>query len=167
MRLLLDADGIIKLYRAGMLDLVIRTFSCAVPQTVYDEVVTKGKAYFHQDAEVIETILTGTVTIIPVYRHEHQESRLGTGELGILSILPREQNTIVVSDDRRFLAMLATQGTPFLTPADLPVVLAQRGIVTKGEAKEALDRLRPMIRLAAYWDALQDLELGGRHHEKE
>ncbi len=68
---------------------------------------------------------------------------------------------MVVSDDRRFLAVLTAQGTLFLTPADLLVVLALRGILTRGEAREALDHLRPMIRLAAYWDARRDLESEG------
>ena len=139
MQLLLDADGIIKLNRAGVLAIVVREFSCAVPQTVYDEVVTKGKARLHQDAEIIETILAGNVTVLPVRRYEHQESGLGAGELGILSLLLRGRDAIVVSDDRRFLAQLTTQGIPFLTPADLLVMLARRGVLNKGEARTALD----------------------------
>ncbi|MSQ15286.1 MAG: hypothetical protein EXR50_05435 [Dehalococcoidia bacterium] len=167
MRLLLDADGIIKLYRAGVLTLVVSEFSCVIPQSVYDEVVTKGKAHLHQDAEAIETIITGNVMVTPAQQHEQQDSGLGAGELGILGLLLHERNAIVVSDDRRFLAVLATQGTPFLTPADLLVVLARRGTLTKDEAMEALDGLRPTIRLAAYWDAMQDLESGDEHREKE
>jgi len=42
------------------------------------------------------------------------------------------------------------------------VVLAKRGIMTILEAEEALERLRPLIRVAAYYDARQDLEAGGK-----
>lgn len=42
------------------------------------------------------------------------------------------------------------------------VVLARRGILTRAEARGALERLRPAIRLAAYWEARQDLESEGR-----
>ena len=60
-----------------------------------------------------------------------------------------------------------THGTSFLTPADLLVVMARQGILTKVEAREALERLRPAIRLAAYWDARQDLETEGEHYEEK
>lgn len=146
---------------------VIRAFSCAIPQTVYDEVVTKGKARLHQDAEAIETILRGMLVVLPVRKHQRPESGLGAGELGILSLLPQESDAVVVSDDRRFLTLLTAQGTPFLTPADMVVVLARRGILTKAAAWEALDRLRPAIRPAAYWQARQDLESGGEKREEE
>lgn len=163
----MDADGLIKLYRAGVLDHVVRAFACTIPQGVYDEVVTKGKARLHQDAEAIDQIILDTVTILPVPGSRQPELGLGAGELGILSLIPQEQDAIVVSDDRRFLALLAAQGTDFLTPADMLVVLARRGILARAGAREALERLRPAIRLAAYWDAMQDLEFGGVTYEEE
>ena len=95
------------------------------------------------------------------------ESGLGAGELGIVSLLLQERDSIVVSDDRRFLARLATQGASFLTPADVLVVMARRGILTGRAAREALDRLRPAIRLAAYWDARKDLGSRGENHEEQ
>lgn len=161
MRLLLDADGLIKLHRAGVLQQVVRFFACAVPMTVYDEVVTNGKARLHRDAEAIEGTLAGVIQILPVQVHPQPQSGLGAGELGILSLLSQEQESVVVSDDRRFLALLAIRGAPFLTPADVLVVLARRGILNRDAAREALDQLRPAIRLAAYWDARNDLESGG------
>jgi hypothetical protein len=166
MRLLLDADGLIKLHRAGVLPQIVRAFSCAIPLTVYDEVVTDGKARLHQDAEVIESLLTGVVQILPVQVHQQPESGLGAGELGILGLLLQERDFVVVSDDRRFLALLATQGSLFLTPADVLVLLARRGILTRRAAKEALDQLRPAIRLAAYWDAREDLDSEGQVDEE-
>ena len=83
---------------------------------------------------------------------------LGAGERGVLALIPQLADAIVVSDDRRFLAVLSSQDTPFLTPASLLVVLARRGALNEAEARDALDRLRPMIRPVAYWDAQQDLE---------
>ena len=166
MRLLLDSDGLIKLHRAGVVSHVIRAFDCIIPQTVYDEVVTQGRARLHQDAEALETALSGTVAVVPVHIRR-SESGLGAGELGILSLLAETPDAIVVSDDRRFLTVLATQGTPFLTPADMVVVLARRDLLTGDEARQALDRLRPVIRLAAYWDARQDLASGGEDHEED
>lgn len=163
----MDADGLIKLHRAGVLDHVVRTFACTIPQAVFDEVVTKGKMRLHQDAEAIEGIIADTVTILSVQGRQQPEVGLGAGERGILGLVAQEQDAIIVSDDRRFLALLTTEGIEFLTPADMLVVLARRGILTRAEAREALERLRPAIRLAAYWDARQDLEFGGETHHEE
>jgi hypothetical protein len=84
---------------------------------------------------------------------------LGAGERAILSLITEWPDAVVVSDDRRFLTVLAAQRAAFLTPADMLVVLARRGILTKVEAGDALERLRPAIRTKAYWDARMDLGL--------
>lgn len=165
MRLLFDADGLIKVYRAGVLADVVRGFSCAVPEPVFHEVVTRGKAYLHQDAEEIEVVLAGIAEILPVHPRVQPESGLGSGELAILDLISRVRESIVISDDRRFLSALATEGIPFLTPADVLVILARRGDLAPGRAREALERLRPAIRAAAYWEARQDLEKGAESRE--
>ena len=157
----MDTDGIIKLHRAGILAQVVSTFRCAIPQAVFDEAVTKGKQRLHQDADEIEAIMSDRVTILPAQGERQPEPSLGAGELAILSLMTEDQDAIVVSDDRRFLTALTAQGVEFLTPADVLVVLAQRGVLTIDEARDALDRLRPAIRPAAYWEARQDLAIGG------
>ncbi|GEM_PF-6668653 len=53
-----------------------------------------------------------------------------------------------------------------MTTAKL-MVLARRGVLTRVEAREALERLRPMIRLAAYLDARQYLESDGETYEEK
>ncbi|MBI4337850.1 MAG: hypothetical protein HY683_08510 [Chloroflexi bacterium] len=161
-RVLIDADAIIKLHQSGLLAVVVGAFPCTIPQAVYEEVVTRGKARLHQDAEAIERIIAGAVTVVRTRERQQPETGLGAGELGILDLLATEKDTTVVSDDRRFLSLLSTQGTLFLTPADMLVVLTRRGVITKVEAREALERLRPLIRVTAYHDAWQDLELGGK-----
>lgn len=162
MRLLLDADGLIKLHRAGVLAVALKTFDCVVPQAVYEEVVVRGRARLHDDAEAIEAILGGSSIVVARTESYLQqlEIGLGAGELGILSLLPGEQDAVIVSDDRRFLAVLKARGARFLTPADILPLLWRRAALTQAEAREALERLRPSIRLAAYWDARQDLDKG-------
>lgn len=166
-RWLIDSDGLIKLHRAGILAQVVSTFYCAIPQAVFDEVITKGKQRLHQDADEIEAIISDRVSILPAQGRPQPERGLGAGELGILSLMTEDQDTVVVSDDRRFLVVLTMQGSEFLTPADVLVVLARRRVLTRDEARDALDRLRPVIRPAAYWETRQDLEFGGGIHEEE
>ncbi|MBF8266026.1 MAG: hypothetical protein HW384_1890, partial [Dehalococcoidia bacterium] len=127
MRVLIDADATIKLHRSGVLARLVSAFTCVMPQSVYDEVVTRGKERMHQDAEAIEATIAGAVTIVPTLKRQQPETGLGAGELGILDTLDQEVDMVVVSDDRRFLTLLAMRSIPFLTPADVLVLLARRG----------------------------------------
>ena len=164
MHLLLDADGLIKLHRAGVLGRMVKAFRCTVPEAVYHEVVTRGKERLHQDAEEIEHILGEEVEVVRI-EQAHGEMGLGAGEMAVLTLAVQYQSAIVVSDDRRFLATLTVRGLRFLTPTDLLVVLASQGILDKEEAKKALERLRPMVRAAAFWQAKDDLEQGVHDEE--
>ena len=157
MRVLIDADATIKLHRSGVLARLVDAFHCVMPQSVYDEIVTQGKERMHQDAETIEATIAGAVTIVQTLEHQQPEMGLGDGELGILDALGKETDPIVVSDDRRFLTLLTMRGIPFLTPADVLVLLSRQNIITRAEAIEALEHLRPLIRIAAYHEAREDL----------
>jgi len=167
-QLLLDADGLIKLNRAGVLIQLAETHPCVIPGAVYDEVVTRGKVHLYPDADAIEAAVAGRVAVMPVQHGPGEpEFGLGAGERGILDLLPQLDDAFVVSDDRRFLTVLSMRGIAFLTPADMLVVLARQGVLTEAEARAALERLRPAIRTKAYWDARQDLESRGEGHEEE
>lgn len=167
MELLLDADGLIKLNRAGVLTRVVETCSCVVPLAVYGEAVTEGKARRYPDADAIEEALSNGVQIEDVQGSLELELGLGPGEQAILTLLSQRRDAIVVSDDRRFLTVLSRQEIPFLTPVDVLVVLKRRRVLTALEAREALERLRPAIRTTAYWDAREDLQSEGGGHGKD
>jgi hypothetical protein len=145
---------------------VVQEFSCATTEAVFDEVVTKGKARLHQDAEEIADIISGPVELLPIEEHTEAELGLGAGESSILSLLSREQDVLVVSDDRRFLSVLSARKVSFLTPADVILVLAMRYVLTQVEAEEALERLRPLIRRVAYLEAKHELRRIRERNEK-
>lgn len=165
-RLIFDADGMIKLYRSGILAEVTQVFSCVITSTVLDEVVTKGKARLHQDAEAIGTIISDSVELVATKEYQELELGLGAGESSILDLLDREQDVLVVSDDRRFLSVLSARNIPYLTPANMVLVLAKRSILTEAEAEEALELLRPLIRTAAYWETREELRKEGERDEE-
>ena len=159
-----SADGLIKLHRAGVLHQVVVHHPCTIPQAVYDEVVTRGKVRLYQDADEIEEIIVQAVRVVDT-EPEDPEPGLGAGEMAVLRLATQNRYATVVSDDRRFLALLSARAIPFLTPTDLLVVLAGQKDLTREEASEALERLRPVIRAAAYWEAREDLQRGGRDEE--
>lgn len=156
MRLLFDADGLIKLNRAGVLRNACSAFTCLVPEAVYEEVVTQGKVRLYEDAEEIEQLLSGTVEVMRA-DVPNSELTLGRGEQAVLAVAIQEQDVVVVSDDRRFLSLLTAREIPFLTPADLLVVMVRRGVILRNLAQLALERLRPLIRTSAYWETKEVL----------
>lgn len=161
--LLLYADGLIKLHRAGVLDQVAETFSCIISEAVYHEAVTQGKARMYPDAEAIEEIIKRSIFIKPSsQQHKNYPhgigSSLGIGERSILALYPQDEPTMVVSDDRSFLSLLSRQNIPFLVPAALIVILVRQGGLPVSNAKVALERLRPWIRESVYIQAVSDLE---------
>jgi hypothetical protein len=170
MRLLLNADGIIKLNRVGVLKVAVESFECIVPMAVYHEVVTQGRARRYPDADAIEEALKGTPVTPPDYEHGRNGATLslGEGERAILGLLAGMPGSLVLTDDRRFINLLSAEGISFLTPADVLVMLARGGTLTSSEASGALDLLRPLIRTNAYWEARSDLEAlqGEGHHGK-
>ena len=161
MVILLDADGLIKLSRAGVLEQVAQAFQCIIPDVVYHEAVTKAKERQYRDAEGIERIVQSAMRIQPTTALDMPELGLDTGETAVLALATQyEGEFTIVSDDRRFLAFLNRQGVPFLMPSALIVVMAQQGFLTNDAAREVLERLRPMVRETAFHLALQELEKG-------
>lgn len=158
MPLLLDADGLIKLHRAGILAQVARLFTCIVPSEVYQEVVTQGKERWYADAREIEDIVnSGAISRLSTPAPQLEAPGLGSGEKGVLGLFSQVEGAIIVSDDRRFLTLLDQMGISSLTPAALIVLMDQQGHLAMGEARGALERLRPFIRGEGFTKAMQAL----------
>lgn len=161
MVIVLDADGLIKLSQAGVLEHVAQAFQCVIPDAVYHEAVTKARERQYRDAEEIERVVKSAMTIQPTATLDMPEFGLGAGETAVLALAAQQEGeSTIVSDDRRFLAFLNRQGVPFLMPSALIAMMAQQGFLTMSDAREILERLRPLIREAAFQRALQELEKG-------
>ena len=162
---LFDADAIIKLQRAEILQHVAQILDCIIPEAVYHEVVTRGRVFNHSDAEAIDRIIQASVVVQPpmgVATPDIAETiGVNAGEkelLGLFYSSPAEVETIILIDDRRFLALLHYLEIPALIPADFIVLMARQGFLLKREARNALEHIRPLIRETAYQQALKDLE---------
>lgn len=159
--LVFDSDGMIKLHRAGLLELTLETFHCLVPEAVYQEVVVAGRANNYADAHEITAVLDERTSVVRSSEDALTLPGLGKGERAALALASAETDAIVVSDDRRFLTILTLDDIPYLTPVDVLVVLLKTGAIDQGSADEALERMRPLIRTTAYWETKQEIETGG------
>ncbi len=122
-RIVVDADGLIKLGKAGVLALLLGEHEVLVPGVVYEEAVKRGKRELYEDAFGLETALgSGSVEIFGLEALPDVEvSSLGPGELDVLRVYREEEADAVLSDDRAFLRFLETASVPYLTPASVVV----------------------------------------------
>ena len=167
---LLDADALIKLNRAGVLEHVARTFECIVAEAVYHEVVTRGRAFHHPDAEELDRIIRESIAVQPSVSGASDilDSRgmpgVDAGERGVLDVYhslsagSAGEDLIIVSDDHRFLALLDHLEIPALVPMDFIVLMVRQGFLSRKEGRNAVEQMRPLIREAAFQRAWQDLE---------
>jgi hypothetical protein len=156
-RILLDADALIKLNLAGILEVVAKKQKCVIPQAVYHEAVTNGIAAGYDDAQVIGSIVDDLIEVIPTVATT-PSTTFGRGEMAVHALSTLEQDSLIISDNTRFLTMLEEVGRPGTTPPQFLVMLAEQGFLATEESRQALDNMRPAIRPTAYQRAIQDLE---------
>lgn len=167
MKVVSDADGLIKMAKAGILEAFARQVELLVGPQIYYEAVEEGKARGYPDALEIERILKDHAQVLRPTRRKQKRSPadraidalpLGAGEKETLKVYSRQRADAVLSDDRGFLNTLEAQGIPYLTPAVALVAMTQQAAISLQEAQQALERLRPLIREEQYEAARRDLE---------
>lgn len=151
MKLIMDADCLIKLTKAHLKEEVCSCFTVAIPQQVKREVVDAGEG--HPDAAITaENLRIGILQLDRVKTSQRKR------EEAVLSAYRRGDYNGICSDDRRFVRRLRALGVPYLTPAVLVLLLARKGRLTCTDARVRLDALRSFISSDEYTLARLKLE---------
>ncbi len=149
----MDADGLIKLAKSGLLpDIAVRS-RLLIPEEVFQEVVVEGKRRFHEDAFTIEGFIQQKIVHISKTAVVAEEG-LSRGEAAVFRLWKKTKNSMIVSDDRRFLSALGTANVPFIVPARLIAVFVRQGVISKPKGREGLIRIRSIIREDVYQKSL-------------
>jgi hypothetical protein len=164
-RFVVDADGLIKLGKSGVLEALVEGHEILVPAAVYEEAVRRGKQELYEDALELERILEDREVPAVSARSEPRADRLlegvtslGAGERGALHLYFAEVANAVVSNDRVFLNFLGRHSIPSLTLANAVVGLARSGWISPGEGLQALEKLSGYVRAEVYERAGAELE---------
>ncbi|HEX5847967.1 MAG TPA: hypothetical protein VFY59_02130 [Rubrobacter sp.] len=175
--IVVDADGLIKLGKSGALPALLGAARLLVPKAVWEEAVEEGKRRMYEDAHELEAaLLQGAAEVVSHEVGEKVERLLagsaasfGAGERAALAVYFAAEADAVLTDDRAFLGLLAGADPPVpaLVPAAAIVALAEGGLVTIDEAREALAEIEPAIRRGAYEAAMEDLEMMERARDGE
>ena len=140
MKLLMDADCLIKLTKAGLKELVCQHDTVVIPDIVKQEVVDAGKSRGCDDAFAVGKNISAD--FISVFQHGVIYK---SGDGALIDIFPEEEYDAVATDDTRLIRALKTSGIPFIVPGLIIYHLLEEGCITKTRAIQALDKLAEFI----------------------
>ena len=138
MQVLMDADCLIKLTKAGLKEVVCKNFSVVVPLVVKQEVVDLEK--IHPDSIIIkENLDKGLLSLSDIKTPKIK------GEEEALTIFQKGGFDAILSDDKRFIRRLRALDVPYVTPAVCIVILLTQGKINLQDAFEKLELLSRFI----------------------
>jgi hypothetical protein len=159
-----DSDGLLKTYKAGLLNVGTLEHLCSLPEEIFQDTVVAAQQTHAEEAKAFQELISGgRLRRRSLARSARAErllglsQTLGPGERGALRLLFREKADVIVTDDRAFLNGLVRNRVPFLTPASLLIDLRRAGKIAREAAQAAAERLRPYIRQEVYESLLARL----------
>jgi predicted nucleic acid-binding protein len=138
-----DADALIKLVRAGIFERLAH--ENIISAQVYEEAVVEGKRKLYEDAFHIEKLIEKKRVRVEQTSAVESIPGLGKGERSALALFTKLNADAIITDDRRFISHLEEKGIPMIIPTEIIVALGVKRVLTKEEAKEALERIRPFV----------------------
>ena len=141
MKLLMDADCLIKLARAGLKDLVGGTYTiCISSKVVQAEVVEAGKKKGCTDAVLVEKNIETKVIRITIGISNYTK-----GDEALVDLFQKAEYDAIATDDAKLTRRLKAHSIPFILPALIIFQLSQDNTIEKKTALWALKQLAPFI----------------------
>lgn len=141
MKIIMDADCLIKLTKAGLKEDVCRAFKVTLPHLVKEEIVDRGKARQLPDALVVERNLSeGMIKV-----KSDKTIKATAGEKEVLALYQKGGFDAVGSDDKRFIRQLRLFNVPYITPAVFIALMVKQGTVNIAAALKKLEALSAYI----------------------
>ena len=140
MKLLMDADCLIKLTKAGLKELVGSKDIIFIPQVVQREVVEAGKDKGCADAFVVEKNIENRVITIT-----KSSSIYTRGDDALIGLYQKSKFDAVATDDTKLVRLLRISGIPFILPGLIIYHLLQDATIDRKAALWALNQLAEFI----------------------
>ncbi len=141
MKLLMDADCLIKLTKAGLKEEICRRFGVDIPSIVKKEVVDAGKSKGLSDAELVEkNIQNDIIQVTGKGFSAHVK-----GDQALIEIFKQGQYDLIATDDAKLTRLLKSMSIPYILPGLLIYSFYQTDIINKGTALHWLEKLSDFI----------------------
>ena len=141
MKILMDADCLIKLTKSGLKEAICRYEKVTIPRVVKREVVDAGKTKGYPDADLVDqNIQNGLITLA-------KESTLGhrTGDQALIATFEQGRYAAIATDDAKLIRILRAAGIPFILPALLVHALYKEAEIDQETALNWLNKLSAFI----------------------
>ncbi len=140
MKLLMDADCLIKLTKAGLKELVEAKDSISIPEPVKREVVDAGKKKQCSDAFAVEkNIESKMISVIDA------PAQIEKGDQALISIYRKEDYDAIATDDTKLSRQLKSLNIPFILPALVLYRLLKKAKIDYKTTLWALQQLSEFI----------------------
>ena len=141
MKILMDADCLIKLTKAGLKEFICQHEKIAIPGIVKREVVDAGKSRGYPDADLVDkNIRNGLIALAKEAEFNHMK-----GDQALVATFKQGRYTAVATDDAKLIRFLRAAGIPFVFPALLIYAIYNKDLIDQATGLNWLDRLSPFI----------------------
>lgn len=141
MKILMDADCLIKLTKAGLKEFICQHEKIVIPGIVKREVVDAGKVKGYPDADWVEkNIQNRLISLAKEATLNH-----GRGDQALIVTFKQGRYGAVATDDAKLTRVLRAAGIPFILPALLIYQIYQEGRIDPATALNWLDKLSAFI----------------------
>ncbi len=147
MKIVMDADCLIKITKAGLKEDVCRAFDITIPHLVKEEIVDRGKVKKLPDALVIERNIREK--IIQVDKKRDQSIKEKKKEA--MALFQNGVYEAIGSDDKRIVRQLRLFNIPYVTPAVFIAIMLKQGDIKAAYAEERLLALSEFISDSEYF----------------
>lgn len=141
MKLLMDADCLIKLTKAGLKEEICKRFGVDIPFIVKKEVVDAGKSKGLSDAELVEKNIQNDIIRVT----GKESSTHVKGDQTLVEIFKQGRYDLIATDDGKLIRLLKSIGIPYILPGLLIYSIYQTDIINKGTALNWLEKLSDFI----------------------
>ena len=164
-----DSTPLIFLAKVGRLDLLRNVFGrVSIPEAVFDEAVTQGKAIGMSDASIIEAAVGRWIHVEHLeaeveseYRFLDDNMRLGLGEREALKLCKQLNADFFIVDDREARRVSRILNLVPLGTCGVIVEACRQGSISSREALQTLDTLVRVgfrVNATVYRRVLDELE---------
>lgn len=151
MKVVMDADCLIKLTKAGAKETVISAIEVHIPPLVKREVVDEAKMHGYQDALIIEENINRKALHVVSHRVKRAPVlSISKGEADVLALYEHGQYNAIASDDRKFIKRLELAHIPYVTATACLVYLWKTNRFGAAKVLDMLDSLSPFISREEY-----------------
>ena len=147
MKVIMDADCMIKLTKAGLKEDICQAFEVTIPHLVKEEIVDRGKAKKLPDALLIERNIQEKLIKVDKKR----DQRIDVGEKEAMALFQNGGYDAIGSDDKRFVKQLRLFNIPYVTPAVFIAIMLKQGDIKSVYAEERLQALSEFISDSEYF----------------